>query len=508
VENFNNSYNSVLNLSYVTGSHAIKTGAAFTTGYSHTKVEPHGDIVRLNFINVAGVPTSSSIEVRNSPVTSREDLGADLGVFVQDKWTMNRLTLTPGFRIDYLNASIPSETAPAGRFVPARESQPISCVPCWTDWAVRFGSSYDVFGNGKTALKASFGKYMVSQALAIAQSANPIRSASETRTWTDRDGNGSALDAAGNAQYDEIGPKINANFGLPAGASRFDPETPRATNWEESVSVVHEILPRVAVTAGFYHRSFQNLSTTASGGTFIRNVAINSTTDYTPYTFTGPSDARLPNGGAERITMFNLLAAKNGIVDNVSTYSTENSRVYNGFEVSVNARLPRNGFLLGGITSERTATNNCDPVNINPDTLRFCDVTPPFRNLYKLSGGYTLPYDVQVSGSLQAVPGSDLQANYTYNSTTAGVTLTGANSRTINLLEPNTVFLDYQTQLDLRFARTFRFGRKRIQGYADIFNFLNASTVASVNQTFGANWLRPLVVMQARRLQLGARFDW
>ena len=77
------------------------------------------------------------------------------------------------------------------------------------------------------------------------------------------------------------------------------------------------------------------------------------------------------------------------------------------------------------------------------------------------------------------------------------------------------MFIDYQTQLDTRFARSFRFGQKRLQGYVDIFNLLNASTVVSVNQTFtvptatAANpWLNPLVVMQARRVQFGGRLDF
>jgi hypothetical protein len=514
VENFNNSYNTVANLSYVTGSHTFKTGINVVTGYSRTKVEPHGDIVRLNFLNnAAGVPQSSTIEVRNSPVTAREELHPDLGIYAQDKWTRERLTLTFGGRFDYLNAGTPHQTAPAGRFVPERESDPIECVPCWKDWSVRLGGAYDLFGNGKTALKASVGKYLVSQALGIAQAVNPIRSASEVRTWNDLDHNGTALDANGAAQYEEIGPKVNANFGLPAGASRFDPDTPRPTNWETTVSVVQEMLPGLAVTGGYYHRAFQNISLT-------RNAALDLSSDYTPYTFTVPVDSRLPSGGGEVITAYNLLPAKNGVIDNVSTYSTENSRVYNGVEVSVNARMPRGGFILGGITTERTATNNCDgpattSVNsfaTNPDNLRFCDNTPPFRTLYKLSGGYTLPYEIMVSGSMQAVPGSDISANFTYNSAFAGVALTGANSRTINLIEPGTVFLDYQTQVDARLSRNFRFGRRRFQPYLDIFNLLNASTVASVNQTFTtaatSNFRRPLVVMQARRFQIGGRFDF
>jgi hypothetical protein len=108
--------------------------------------------------------------------------------------------------------------------------------------------------------------------------------------------------------------------------------------------------------------------------------------------------------------------------------------------------------------------------------------------LYKASGGITVRWDIQLSASLQAVPGPDVQANFTYNSAYAGVTLTGANSRSVNLMAPNDTFLDYQTQLDGRVARSFRIGgRRRLQGYMDFFNLFNSSTVVSVNQTFGTD---------------------
>src|SRR5262249_18437177 len=293
----------------------------------------------VTFLNNAqGVPQASTVTVRNSPVTAREELNADLGMYAQDKWTRDRMTLTFGARYDYLNAQTAHETAPAGRFVPAREADAITCLPCWKDWSVRVGGAYDLFGTGKTALKASVGKYLASQLLAIAEGSNPIRSTSETRTWTDLDGNGTALDLnTGAAQYEEIGPKINPNFGLPAGATRFDANTPRPTNWEETISVQQEILPQVAVTAGYYHPAFQNISLT-------RNTAIDSVADYAPYTITGPTDSRLPNGGGELITMYNLNPVKLLVpTDSVSTFSTARKRVYNGFEVSGNARLSHGG---------------------------------------------------------------------------------------------------------------------------------------------------------------------
>ncbi len=495
VGEFNRSFNSVANVSYVTGSHALKTGVSFTTGRNTTTVEPHGDIVRL--ITLGG--RASSVTIRNSPVTGREHLNADFGAYAQDKWTRNRLTVNVGGRLDYLNASVPDETAPAGRFVPARESALISCLPCWTDWSIRAGATYDLFGNGRTALKVSVGKYMTSALLNVAQAVNPIRSQSETRSWTDLDGNGTALNTDGTLQSAEVGPARNVNFGTPAGATRFDTDTPRPTNWEEAVSVTQEVRNGIAVTGGYYRRTFQHLSMT-------RNLAVDPVTGYTPFTITAPTDPNLPGGGGEVITMYNLVPALLGASDSVSTFSDSNTQVYNGVEFSVNARLAHGGFLLGGITTERTATNTCDVAN--PNSLRFCDHTPPFRTLYKLSGGYTLPYDIQLSGSLQAIPGSDIGATYSFNSAVAGVPLTGGGSLSVQLIEPDTKFYDYNTQLDLRVARTFRFSTRRFQAYMDIFNILNASTVVSLNQTYGGAWLNPLVVMQARRLQFGGRFDF
>ena len=63
-------------------------------------------------------------------------------------------------------------------------------------------------------------------------------------------------------------------------------------------------MPRVAVTGGFYHRDFQNLTITS-------NVAVDPVADYTPLQRSpARRDPRLPDGGGEIITRFNLVAAK------------------------------------------------------------------------------------------------------------------------------------------------------------------------------------------------------
>jgi hypothetical protein len=183
--------------------------------------------------------------------------------------------------------------------------------------------------------------------------------------------------------------------------------------------------------------------------------------------------------------------------------------------VSANARFSR-ALFFGGITTDRRATTSCDERD-NPNDTRFCDSVPPFRTTYKLSGAYQLPYDFQVSGALIASPGPSVNASYTVSAAIAGRPIVGstAGQQTIdvNLIEPNTVFLDYRKQLDLRLTKGFRLDRYRLQVFADLFNALNAGTVIRVNTTFGANpatnaWLRPLTIMDGRYVRFGMQMNF
>src|SRR5439155_5020188 len=332
---FSQTWNTVVNLSYVTGSHNIKVGLNDSYGYQRTKVIRNGDTTAVTYVNVNGVPAASTVTLTNSPFERYENLHASLWIFAQDRWTFPRLTLSYGARYDYFNASTPAESATGGRFITpaaaaARTSiAPVSCVPCWNDWAVRFGASYDLFGTGKTAAKMSVGKFLGQQALGLASSVNPGGGQTDARAWTDLDRNGTIFDANGNVQLNEIGATRNNNFGIPGiGTTQFDPNLPRPTNWEETVSVQHELIPNVSMTAGFYHRSFQHLG-------YNTNTLVDPVADYTPFNITIPRNDNLPGGGGQVITMYNLNPNKLGIVNTVSTFSDRNSHVYNGIEVSV-----------------------------------------------------------------------------------------------------------------------------------------------------------------------------
>ena len=75
-------------------------------------------------------------------------------------------------------------------------------------------------------------------------------------------------------------------------------------------------------------------------------------------------------------------------------------------------------------------------------------------------------------------------------------------------MEPNKTFEDRLNQVDLRFSKTFKLGRTKIQGMFDIYNLFNASTVLAINANYGPSWLRPSNILGARLFKFGAQLDF
>ena len=518
-------YSAMASASYVTGSHAIKFGMTDGWGENSRTFAPNANINTLITLNgvVPGVNDFPvQVAVYNTPTTGIQNVNSDLGLYGQDTWTMKRLTLNYGARFDHFNASVPAESAPASTFIAARDFPAIPNVPNWNDWALRLAAAYDVSGDGKTAFKASAGKYVASQAAGYAQTFNGMNGTTQTVTWTDLDRNGTIFDAAGNIQANEV---IGGTSNFGQITARPDPSLARGYNWEYSAQVQRELMPRMSVTVGFYHRDFYNLQV-------VDNQNLTAA-DWTALSIATPTDPRLPLSG-QAIPLYTLNANKVGIAtDNLLTYSTQNKSAYNGFEVSANIR--RDKFILfGGVTTDRLITTACDGSNAtdgtsgrdNPNGLRFCESVRAtsgqpagvFRTTVKASAAYSFPYDIQVSGSFASIPGPAIAANYTVTSLLAGGrtivgSTAGANTIVVNLVEPNTLFLDTVNRLDMRFGKTFRFSNVKIQGFADVFNVLNAGTVLSINQTYGAvpssnAWNAPLTIMDGRYVRFGLQMNF
>jgi hypothetical protein len=62
-------------------------------------------------------------------------------------------------------------------------------------------------------------------------------------------------------------------------------------------------------------------------------------------------------------------------------------------------------------------------------------------------------------------------------------------------------------QLDLRFAKIFRFGRTRSSINFDLYNSLNGNAVTSQNNNYAA-WQVPLSILDARLFKISAQVDF
>ncbi|HEX7794291.1 MAG TPA: TonB-dependent receptor [Vicinamibacterales bacterium] len=506
-------YNVLGSASYVTGSHAVKFGFTDLWGENTRTFAPHADINTLITVNAAGVTDIPfQVVVYNTPATGIQDVNSDFGAYAQDAWTMDRLTINYGARFEHLNASVPPESSPASTWIDARNFPKIADIPNWNDWAVRFAASYDLFGDGRTAVKGNAGKYVSAQAAGFAQNFNGMNGATQTRTWNDASHDNTILNADGSIQANEV-VGGTSNFGQIT--SFPDPNLKRGYNWEYSALLQRELVPLVSVSAGYYHRDFYNLQVVDNS-----NISLS---DWTPYVIPTPADPRLALSG-QPIPMYTLTAGQyNNTIHNVWTYSTQNTTTYDGVEFTVNARGDKY-LLFGGITTDRRASTSCDgdtqtngnSPRDNPNALRFCDAIPPFRTTVKASAAYTLPYDIQASGSFASIPAGSVSANETITSAIAGRSIigspAGSSSTIVNLVTPNTMFLDTQNRIDMRIGRTFKSGQAKIQAFVDIFNVLNAGTVTSVNQTYatsGTNqWLMPTGVVEPRYAQFGMQLTF
>jgi hypothetical protein len=520
-------------LTFVTGAHAFKLGFNDTFGGRYATYDSPalvGLTYRFNTVN--GVTTPNLITEYATPYSNAENLSANLGLYAQDKWTLRRLTLNVGLRFDAFSNYFPESSVGPGPLVPTRSlTFPESDFVSWKDVSPRMGAAYDLLGNGKTAVKVTLNKYMVAQGLQgiYGDQADPIGRLVNmvTRSWSDankdfipdcdlRNPLAQGPTLTGNLRtVDTCGVMSNVNFGSSVPGIRYDPRTitgfgNRPYNWELSTSVQHEVLPRVSMDVGYFRRWYGNF-------TLTDNVAV-AATDYSPFNLVAPLDSRLSGGGGDLITgLYDLNPNKAGVVDNYYTLASDYGNQiehWNGVDFTVNARLRQGALLQGGLSTGRTTTDNCDvTAKVDNPSTRFCHVDTQFLTQVKFLGTYAIPrVDVQVSGTYQSIPGPQIAATWAAPNALVSPSLgrsLSANAQNVNvaLVEPGTMYGDRLNQVDLRFAKIFKFGETRTALSLDLFNAFNRNTVLTVNNNF-ASWLQPQGILQARLTKLSVQFDF
>ena len=520
-------------VSYVTGSHNVKAGFTLMHAWRYATQEPNNAV---SLTLRGGVPFS--LTEYATPIQFHETMNYNTGLYAQDQWRLSRLTMNYGVRLDMLKASVDSQSIGAGPFTPARNFEKIEGVPNWKDIDPRFGAAYDLFGNGKTAIKGSIGRYVVADSYTIARAVNPVQSTVNqvTRTWAPPAGVAYAgtfnpfddcdlTNPAANSKRPgavSCGAISNPLFGQVATrTTNYDPEVVegwhvRPNNWETQFSVQHELVPRVSVYAGYSRRWYGNLFAT-------RNLNV-TTADYTQYCIPVPSDSRLASSGSQQCGYYdiNRVIAANNLIFNSSKVGGIKD-VYDGFDFDVNARLAKRVILSGGLSIGRERVNTCnlkDDLSLtqtgnartqDPRTDDFCNVTPPWAPLVKGQASYPLPYDIAVSATFQSLLGPELRAQYPITNAIALPSL-GRNftnvAPTVDLLPAGSLYGDRVYQTDLRFSKQIRYGTTTIRPTVSIYNLFNSNAVQTYVNTYGATWLNPTVIMQARFVDIGVQVDF
>ncbi len=514
-------------ISYVTGQHNLKLGyqGAFVSWWN----TPFTNTQRLAYRFNNGTPNQLTMSAGTYDTFENVQTGA---LYAQDQSTFGRLTLQGAVRYDRASSQFLDQQVGPDRWIPAALKFPAQDgVTGYNDLTPRLGASYDLFGNGKTAIKVSLGKYVEAASHnAVYSGTNPLSriATSTTRSWTDANRNFVADCNLLSPLAQDLRPTggdfcaamASPTFGTDVLTNTYDPDIlsgwdVRPHNWSFGASVQHELVPRLSVLAAYNRRWFNNFLVTD-------NLAV-SAADFAGFTVTAPVDARLPGGGGYPVAgLYDVNPLLFGQTQNLITAASKyggQTQYWQGVDVTINARLAGGLTVQGGFSTGRTVTDSCNIRAQLPETNPlnpYCRVVEAFLTQAKWLGTYTIPrVTVQLSATFQSVPGTQLAANYAVpNAAIApslGRSLSGnAANATVNLVTPGTLYGDRINQLDFRAGKVLRFARTRTQVSLDLYNLLNTDATQLYNQTFVVNgaWLTPTGILAARFAKITAQIDF
>jgi hypothetical protein len=555
-------YTNIVNASasYITGSHSAKVGLRMHQNIANYPVNFYNN-TQFNYQFTNALPSAVTVEGDANAVQEQHQFMYAL--YAQDRWTINRLTLQGALRFEHLGDYFPQQSMGPNNFLANAIIFPAQDGPLHQkDLMPRFGASYDVFGNGKTAVKAFLGRYVttfntVDEWAAYSPAGlGHFVSQDQNRPWIDANNdkvpNCNFLNPAANG---ECGPG-NPAFLKTVSPLTTDPQltggwNSREYSWDLSAGVTQQIAPRVSVELDYIRRSWGNLTATINRAW--------SPSDFDPFTYTLPQDPRLPGGGGNAVTFFDIKPnAYTRTPDQYLTFSNNVGGAYNtfnGVDFTVNARL-RSVTLQGGTSSGNVIEDSCGVVSNHPEyyafgpwggTGGFLDTFLggigqwPQSSCHRESGWqtnvkglvtYNVPrIDMLVSGTFRSLPyaGSEfpsIQSQSLSGQVLAfnipGVVNTTSLNRPfgsgqvvefLNIVKPGVLYGDRLNAVDLRFGKILKYGTTKSQITLDVYNLLNANTTEVYQRSYTApgptsTYLNPLSIMSARFFKITAQIDF
>jgi hypothetical protein len=465
----------------------------------------------LQFQN--GAP--NRIVIYNYPFpTSADKLHSQAG-FVTDSWTIKRVSINMGLRAERYHSFYPTQSKPAGQFSSIFPAQTFEGkdILTWRDVVPRIGAAWDVRGDGKTVIKASFGLFGDTMGDSFADPFNPNAQQSKTYAWS-----GPCAPTAIGApiQYPcDVTPAFLATLptltpvSSTGGASQvLNPDLKQDKTYEYTVKVERQLVPNVALNLTYVRHTIRNLYNAATNAGSITPTAdvtgngIDTGHDYTiPVTFTDTF-----NGTTTPVTVYTYAKGTGTSANKVVNTPSDRPDIYNSFEVGVTKRYSKRFNAMGSFwtTKNHRWIQGTAGVAGSPNDNPF-PKDDTWNWEARANFVYNLPKGFQVSSLYRVQSGVAGQRVTAFNSSALS-----QGSTTIRMGP----FGEYRGPiigtLNFRAAKDFKFhDRFRIQPNFQIFNVLNTSGAVTTNYRTGASTFGVVSsIVSPRVARIGALFTF
>jgi hypothetical protein len=469
--------------------HQSKIGGQIERGGHHaTNIIPTG----VRFVDSNGQPAQSI----SSDPSHAGAMFVTAAAFASDALTLGeRLTINVGFRFDHTRAVSQDLSAVD---LQGHETDAIvkglGTLYTWNLLSPRVGLTAKLTADGRTMLRASYGRYSQGVLTGELETFHPGTSPVTTRAFETATGD-----------YTRVVSVVNSALNL-----QLDRETRAPRTDEYSIGVDREIGRRLAASIAYVHKDGANfIGWTDAGGQYLQQTEL------------------LPDGRSLPVfaldTDVTPTSARRFLLTNPSGYSL----TYNGLVMALEKR--RSGWQAFGSYTLSKAYGLLPSSGATAAGAQVSTVSPPQpltfgrdpNDLTNARGRLPndRPHAIRTMGSVD-IPrtGFVVAANFQYFSgkpwaATALVALpqTG-NQRTQRvLLEPRgSQRLSSQTLLDVRVSRMISLGRTgRIEVLIDVLNALNdtAEEALATDNLFASNFGRPTLFMDPRRAMIGVRLN-
>ncbi len=516
--------NSNYYVSEAAGSHDIKIGGMW-------RYENHFDAETAQagpvyYFDEGGVPLELELadyadEVEKAKLTTNNN--KRWGFWIQDNWTpLPRLTLNLGMRYlsqhsFYGSARKDNQALTAPEWYPWLEGLfstapvPGADVGTWSALAPRLGATYDLSGEGRTVLKASYGRYYNNFSYGLASSANPGYSNGAGFEWQDIDGNG-ILTREESIGRQELGEMI---YDWGGGSTVIDTNAPLPHSDQYQISLEHQFRGETAMRIMYVRKTQENLG--LAGETV--NLA------QVPF-LTVPFQAEDPGAPGQMLNLLTTPADRFGTNNVITEYPDSNSWAYDTITVGLERRFAENFFAQGSFDYQwreeaRTADSisssplTADPIGADWYQNHSADVDTIQESTnwgFKVLARYQLPAEIGIATNIR------VQSGWPY-ARRADITIyagTGVESPGAESLGSQPVFVeDIKNNRsetvplwDFRIDKTFSLGDAgRFMVMIDIYNILNSNAVTNINLRTGS-FGNVIAALPPRTLKIGLRWTY